>query len=164
MSSSPTESASAPEHRFAHVFAVVARNHALTRLLLAYLVMILAEFGQWIALIVYAYARSGASGAGLVVILQLIGLCLLTPLLASVRPLRAAAQEPDDEEGALSDLLVAARVILTRPNTRALVAFPAGAAAIEGAVDLLVGCCATWRSSQRCRRRRWRRSPAKGAT
>ncbi len=240
------------------MIGVVARNRSLTRLLLAYLVMILAEFGQWLALIVYAYARSGASGAGLVVILQLIpsmllaplitarlsrigvakllavayaaaaatlaccglailagapvfvvylaavafslslgvsrplhhvlmplvvrhpdeltaaniatswsegaggllgpalagglisvdgpglacavlaGLCLFTPILASVRALRAAAQEAGEEEGGLSDLLVAARVILTRPNTRALIAFPAGAAAIEGAVDLLV--------------------------
>ena len=83
MSSSPTEPASAPENRFAHVVGVVARNRALTRLLLAYLVMILAEFGQWIALIVYAYARSGASGAGLVVILQLIPSMLLAPLITA---------------------------------------------------------------------------------
>jgi cyclic nucleotide-binding protein/MFS transporter len=258
MSSSPTEPASAVGHRFARVIGVVARNRALTRLLLAYMVMIVAEFGQWLAVIVYAYARSGASGAGLVVVLQLVpsmllaplitarlsrigvarllavayaaatatlaccglailagapvfvvylaavafslslgvsrplhhvlmplvvrhpdeltsaniatswsegaggllgpalagvlisvdgpglacaalaSLCLLTPLLASVRPLRAAAQEPGEEEGGLSDLLVAARVIISRPNTRALIAFPAGAAAIEGAIDLLV--------------------------
>jgi hypothetical protein len=258
MSSSPMEPASALENKFAHVIRVLARNRALTRLLLAYLVMIVAEFGQWLAVIVYAYARGGASGAGLVVILQLIpsmllaplitarlarisvarllagayaaatatlgccglailagapvfvvylaavafsvslgvsrpmhhvlmplvvrhpdeltsaniatswsegagglvgpalagvlisvdgpglacaalaGLCLLTPLLARVRPLRAAAHEPDEEEGGLSDLLVAARVIVSRPNTRALIAYPAGAAAIEGAIDLLV--------------------------
>jgi DNA-binding transcriptional LysR family regulator len=49
MSSSPTQAASPPQNRFAHVVGVVARNRALTRLLLAYLVMILAEFGQWIA-------------------------------------------------------------------------------------------------------------------
>ncbi len=60
------------------------------------------------------------------------------PLLAHVRPLRADAQEPGEEEGGLSDLLAAARVIFSRPNTRALIAFPAGAAAIEGAIDLLV--------------------------
>jgi hypothetical protein len=246
------------ENRFGRVIGVVARNHALTRLLLAYLVMIVAEFGEWLALIVYAYVRGGASAAGLVVILQLIpsmllaplisaqlarigvarllagayaaatatlgccgvailvgapvsvvylaavafslslgvsrplhhvlmplvvrhpdeltsaniatswsegvgalvgpalagilitadgpglactalaGLCLSTPILARVRPLRAAAQEPGEEEGGLSDLLAAARVIFSRPNTRALIAFPAGAAAIEGAIDLLV--------------------------
>jgi hypothetical protein len=252
------EPASAVENRFAHVIRVVGRNRALARLLLAYLVMTIAEFGQWLALIVYAYARSGASGAGLVVVLQLIpsmllaplitarlsrisvakllaaayagatvtlgccglailagapvfvvylaavafsvslgvsrplhhvlmplvvrhpdeltsaniatswsegaggllgpalagalitvdgpglacaalaGLCAFTPLLASVSPLRAAALGAGEEEGGLSDLLVAARVIVSRPSTRALIAFPAGAAAIEGAVDLLV--------------------------
>ncbi len=258
MSSSGGEPAAAVENRFARVIGVVARNRALTRLLLAYLVMIVAEFGEWLAVIIYAYARGGASGAGLVVILQLIpsmllaplitarlarisvagllagayaaatvalgccgvailagapvyvvylaaiafsltlgvsrplhhvlmplvvrhpdeltsaniatswsegvggllgpalvgaligldgpglactalaGLCVLTPLLARVRPLRAAAHDPEGEAGGLSDLLAAARVILSRPNTRALIAFPAGAAVVEGAIDLLV--------------------------
>jgi hypothetical protein len=246
-------------NRFGRVISVVARNHVLTRLLVAYVVMIVAEFGEWLALIVYAYTRGGASAAGLVVILQLIpslllaplinaklarigvarllagayaaaaatlgccgvailagapvsvvylaamafslslgvsrplhhvlmplvvrhpdeltsaniatswsegvgalvgpalagvlisadgpglactalaGLCLSTPVLAHVRPLRADAHEPGGEqEGGLSDLLAAARVIFSRPTTRALIAFPAGAAAIEGAIDLLV--------------------------
>ncbi|HME03380.1 MAG TPA: cyclic nucleotide-binding domain-containing protein, partial [Solirubrobacteraceae bacterium] len=252
------ETVSVAENRFGRVIGVVARNHVLARLLLAYLVMIVAEFGEWLAVIVYAYIRGGASAAGLVAILQLIpsmllaplisaklahigvarllagayaaaaatlgccgvailagapvsvvylaamafslslgvgrplhhvlmplvvrhpdeltsaniatswsegvgalvgpvlagvlisadgpglactalaGLCVCTPLLAHVRPLRADAQEPGEEEGGLSDLLAAARVIFSRPNTRALIAFPAGAAAIEGAIDLLV--------------------------
>jgi Cyclic nucleotide-binding domain/Transmembrane secretion effector len=246
------------ESRFGRVVGVVARNHALTRLLLAYLMMVVAEFGEWLAVIVYAYVRGGASAAGLVAILQLIpsmllaplitaklahigvarllagayaaataalgccgvailaaapvsvvyiaaiafclslgvsrplqhvlmplvvrhpdeltsaniatswcegvgalvgpalagvlisangpglacvalaGLCLSTPILARVGPLRAGAQGPREEEGGLSDLLTAVRVILSRPNTRALIAFPAGAAAIEGAIDILV--------------------------
>src|SRR5271165_397265 len=252
------ETVSVAENRFGRVIGVVVRNHVLARLLLAYLVMIVAEFGEWLAVIVYAYIRGGASAAGLVAILQLIpsmllaplisaklahigvarllagayaaaaatlgcggvailvgapvalvylaavafslslgvsrplhhvlmplvvrhpdeltsaniatswsegvgalvgpvlagvlisadgpglactalaGLCVCTPLLAHVRPLRADAQEPGEEEGGLSDLLAAARVIFSRPNTRALIAFPAGAAAIEGAIDLLV--------------------------
>lgn len=258
MSSPATETESVVGNRFGRVIGVVARNRALTRLLLAYLAMIIAEFGEWLAVIVYAYLRGGASAAGLVAILQLIpsmllaplisaklarmgvarllagaytaatvslgccgiailagapvsvvyvaavvfslslgvsrplhhvlmplvvrhpdeltsaniatswgegmgalvgpalagvlistdgpglactalaGLCLSTPMLARVRPLRAAPQEPGGEEGGLSDLLAAARVILSRPNTRALIAFPAVAAAIEGAIDLLV--------------------------
>ncbi len=245
-------------NRFVLVIGVVARNHALSRLLLAYAVMIVAEFGQWLALIVYAYVRGGVAAAGLVVILQLVpslllgpvitahlfrigaarllaaaygagtvtlaccgaailagapvivvygaaiafslalsvsrplhhvlmplvvrhpdeltaanvatswsegvgtlvgpalaglliglggsglacaalaGLCLLTSLLAHVQPLRAEATDSEQETGALADLLSAARVIISRPNTRALIAFPAGAAAIEGAIDLLV--------------------------
>jgi len=258
MSSAAMASASAVESRFGRVLGVVARNHALTRLLLAYLLMVVAEFGEWLALIVYAYVRGGASAAGLVVILQLLpsmllgpmitaqlarigvarllscayaaatvtlgccgvailvhapvsvvylaavafslslgvsrplhhvlmplvvrhpdeltsaniatgwsegvgalvgpaiagvlissdgpalactalaGLCALTPALAGVRPLRAAAQAPGHEAGGLADLRAAARVIFSQPGTRALIAFPAGAAAIEGAIDLLV--------------------------
>ena len=244
--------------RFSRVLGVVARNRALTRLLLAYLVMIVAEFGEWLALIVYAYARGGASAAGLAAALQLIpsmllaplisahlarigvarllagayaaaaatlacagaailagapvvvvyaaamafslalgvsrplhhvlmplvvrhpdelisaniatswgegvgtlagpalagllisadspglacavlgGLCLFAPLLARVQPLRADADEANQGGGGLSDLFAAARVIASRPSTRALIAFPAGAAVIEGATDLLV--------------------------
>jgi hypothetical protein len=245
-------------NRLRRVVGVVARNRSLTRLVLAYAVMIVAEFGQWLAVIVYAFARGGASASGLVAILQLVpamllapvisarlsrlgpgrllmlayvaatltlaccggailvgapvavvyaaavafslslgvsrplhhvlmplvvrhpdeltaanvatgwsegvgtlvgpalagllisvdgaglacavlaGLCLSAALLARVQPLRAAAQNAEEEGGVLSDLLAAARVILSRPNTRALIAFPAGVAAIEGAIDLLV--------------------------
>jgi hypothetical protein len=245
-------------NRFTRVSGVVARNRSLTLLVLAYAVMIVAEFGQWLALIVYAFARGGASAAGLVAILQLVpaillaplisarlsrigagrllvtayvaatttlaccggailagapvavvyaaamafslslgvsrplhhvlmplvvrhpdeltaanvatswgegvgtlvgpalagllisvdgaglacavlaGLCLSAALLARVQPLRAGAENAEGEEGVLGDLLAAARVILSRPNTRALIAFPAGVAAIEGAIDLLV--------------------------
>jgi hypothetical protein len=246
------------ENRFVRVIGVVARNRALSRLLVAYAVMVVAEYGQWLALIVYAYARGGVTASGLVVILQLVpslllgpvisarlfrlgagrllraayaaaaialaccgaailagapvavvygaaiafslvlsvsrplhnvlmplvvrhpdeliaanvatswsesvgtllgpalaglligvdgsglacvalaGLCVLAPLLARVQPLRAEATESHDDVGVLADLLAAARVIISRANTRALIAFPAGAAAIEGAIDLLV--------------------------
>jgi hypothetical protein len=245
-------------NRFTRVIGVVARNRSLARLVLAYAVMIVAEFGQWLALIVYAYLRGGTSAAGLVAILQLLpsmllaplisarlfrlgpgrlllvaylaatatlaccggailagapvavvyaaamafslslgvsrplhhvlmplvvrhpdeltaanvatswsegvgtlvgpalagllisvdgaglvcavlaGLCLSAALLARVQPLRASAENAEEEEGVLGSLLAAARVILSRQNTRALIAFPAGAAAIEGAIDLLV--------------------------
>ncbi len=258
MSSTAPASTPVAQNKFGRVIGVVARNHALSRLLLAYLVMIVAEFGEWLAVIVYAYVRGGAPAAGLVVILQLIpsmllapvisaqlarigvarllavayaaatatlgccgvailvgapvsvvylaamafslslgvsrplhhvlmplvvshpdeltsaniatswgegvgalvgpalagvmisadgpglactalaGLCISTPMLVRVRPLRAAAQALGEEEGGLSDLLAAARVIFSRPNTRALIAFPAAAAATEGAIDLLV--------------------------
>jgi hypothetical protein len=244
--------------RFSRVLEVVARNRALSRLLLAYVALIVAEFGEWLALIVYAYARGGASAAGLVAILQLIpsmllaplisahlarvgvarllalayaaataalactgaailtgapvvvvyaaaiafciavavgrplhhalmplvvrhpdeltsaniatswgegvgtlagpalagllisvdspglacaalaGVGLLAPLLGRVQPLRADADEAPEESNGLSDLLAAARVMASQPSTRALIAFPAGASAIEGAIDLLV--------------------------
>jgi hypothetical protein len=56
-------------NRFARVIGAVGRNRPLTGLLLAYLVMVVAEFGEWLALIVYAYVRGGVSAAGLVAIL-----------------------------------------------------------------------------------------------
>lgn len=77
---------------------------------------------------------AGGTGAACAV---LAGIAVCTPLLASVRAPRASAEPEPDEEG-LGHLLAAARTIAARPNTRALVAYRAGAAAIEGAIDLLV--------------------------
>lgn len=246
--------------RLHRVVGTIAGNRALSRLLLAYTAMVVVEFGQWLALIVYAYARGGATAAGLIVVLQLVpsmllapvisarltrvgvartvagayaaataalalsaasilagapvavvyvtaiafslavgvsrplhhvlmplvvrhpdeltsanvatswgegagtlagpalagllitlggpgtacaalaGLCLCAPILAHVKPLRAdAAVDPDEvAAGGLAELGAAARVLLSRPSARALIAFPAGAAALEGAVDVLV--------------------------
>ena len=239
---------------------LVGHNHALSRLMLAFLLMTLAEYGEWITLLVYAYKHGGASAAGLVALAQLIpsivlapvigahggrmgvarllaacyltsalmlavcaaailldgppllvyagavgftvplgvsvpmhnvltplvvrhpdeltaanvatgwckgagalggpllagamiavqgpglacavlaGVAAVTPLLARVHPLRAAAHgaAEAEEEGGLADLIAAARVIASRPNTRVLMAYRAGAAAIEGAIDVLV--------------------------
>jgi hypothetical protein len=68
----------------------------------------------------------------------LAGLAVAMPLLASVRPRRAPSDAVEDEGGGIADLITAIRVIATRPHIRALMAYPAGAAAIEGATDLLV--------------------------
>jgi Na+/melibiose symporter-like transporter len=65
------------------VIGVIARNRALSRLLLAYAVMIVAEFGQWLALIVYAYTRGGVDAAGVVVIVQLVPALLLSPVISA---------------------------------------------------------------------------------
>ena len=51
------------------VIALVARNRSLSRLLGAFLAVNVTEYGQWIALLVYAYERGGAGGAGLVAII-----------------------------------------------------------------------------------------------
>ncbi len=240
------------------VVVQISRNRALTRLLSAYALLVIAECGEWLALIIYAYARGGASSAAIVAIVQLIpsmllgpvitahlsrlgaarllrmgyaasvatlalcsaailadasfvvvygtgiafglalsvarathpallsqvvrhpdeltaanvatswceaigtllgpaltgvlvsvngpglacavlaGLLLATPLLVAVGPLSVVAREEGAEEGALGDLLAAARVIASRPSTRSLIAFPVSSAVIEGAIDLLV--------------------------
>lgn len=238
------------------VIDTVSGNRGLVRLLAAYLLNNLVEYGEWIALLVYAYGRGGASEAGLVALAQLLpsivlapvltaygnrlgivrllvisfvvqavslaccgvgilegapaalvyasaivfvlgtsvsrplhhvlmplvvrrpdelaaanvatswseglgavagpalagamislngpglacaALALLAcamPLLGRVRPVRVAAGEAESG-GGLADLAAAVRAILSRPTTRALVAYPAGCAAIEGAMDLL---------------------------
>jgi hypothetical protein len=238
------------------VIDTLSGNRSLVRLLAAYLVSSLVEYGEWITLLVYAYDRGGASEAGLIVVAQLLpcvalgpviaahanrfgivrllvssfavgaaslaccGIMMLagapavlvyasaivfsftttisrplhyvlmpmvvkrpdelaaanvattwskglgtvagpalagvmisidgpglacaalaliacaTPLLGRVRPLRVVA---DPEGGGdFADLAAAVRAILSRPTTRALMAYPAGYAAIEGAMDLLV--------------------------
>jgi hypothetical protein len=244
---------------FGRVVRQLVPNRPLIRLLLAYFAMIVAEYGQWIAVLVYAYERGGTSAAGLVAVLQLIPssvlaplisaraarfgvarllvgaylasalmlgtcalsillgapaiavyasaigfsvplgvsrplhnvlmplvvrhpdeltaanvasgwsealgtlagpaiagaligvdgpglacagltlICAFSPVLALVKPLRASAQVQEGERGGgLADLLTAARAIASRANTRALIAYPVGAAVIEGAIDLLV--------------------------
>ena len=240
------------------VLVQISRNHALGRLLGAYLLLIVAEIGEWLALIIYAYARGGASAAAAVAIIQLLpamllapvitahlsglgsgrllrlayaasmvtlaccgaailadasvvvvygtaiafglalsvartvhpallpqvvrhpdeltaanvattwceglgtlagpavtgvlvtaggpglactvlaGLLVVTPVLASVGESTAAEQDDEEEEGSLAELFAAAKVIASRPSTRALIAFPVGSAVIEGAIDLLV--------------------------
>ena len=70
-------------NRFRRVIGVVARNRSLTRLVLAYALMIVAEFGQWLAVLVYAFARGGASASGLVAILQLVPSMLLAPVISA---------------------------------------------------------------------------------
>jgi hypothetical protein len=76
----------------------------------------------------------GIGGTGLACVV-LAGLAACAPVLARVRPLRTAAE---DEEPGWRDLIAAARTIAGRSNTRVLMAYRAGSAAIEGAIDLLV--------------------------
>jgi hypothetical protein len=241
--------------------AAATRNRLLARILVAYLIVVLAEYGQWIALLVYAYDRGGTGQAALVAIIQLLPSMVIAPvvgaryarggvgrlvavgnavgaaaligcgaailggapsaavyllaiiftiaisiaraqhnvlvtlvirhaneltaanvssgwsegfgtlagpLLAGIalnadgpglacvvigalyalaaplvfvlrgRPNPVEEGAVEDEEGGLRELLAAARAIRTRPTTRALAVFPAAAAAVQGAIDLLV--------------------------
>ena len=54
------------------VFAQVARNRRLLRLVSAYALFMVCEYALWIAMLVYAYDKGGATAAGLVALAQLL--------------------------------------------------------------------------------------------
>jgi MFS family permease len=66
--------------------AVVAvfHNRALRRVLLAFIGFSMAEAGTWIAILVFAYARGGATEAGIAALVQLTPSAIVAPLAASL--------------------------------------------------------------------------------
>jgi MFS family permease len=64
-------------------FNAATRNRRLARVLAAFLLAVLAEYGWWIALIVYAFRLGGASEAALVAVIQLLPAVLIAPLLGA---------------------------------------------------------------------------------
>jgi MFS family permease len=66
------------------VIAVAARNRGLRRVELAFAAFNGAEWGVWVALLVYAYGHGGATGSALIALVQLVPSALLAPALASL--------------------------------------------------------------------------------
>jgi MFS family permease len=66
------------------VFAALAGNRGLRRVVGGYALFILAEYAVWIAMLVYAYGRGGATIAGVVAVAQLAPAALLAPLFAAL--------------------------------------------------------------------------------
>ena len=64
-------------------FNAATRNRRLVRVLAAFLLAVLAEYGWWIALIVYAFRLGGASEAALVAVIQLLPAVFIAPLLGA---------------------------------------------------------------------------------
>jgi len=64
-------------------FRALAGNSALRRVVGGYALFILTEYSVWIAMLVYAYSRGGATIAGVVALAQLVPAALLAPVFAA---------------------------------------------------------------------------------
>jgi MFS family permease len=73
-------------HRFESlaVFATVVRSPALVRVLLAFLLFSIAELATWVAILVYAFDRGGATASGLVAFAQLAPAVVFAPIGAAL--------------------------------------------------------------------------------
>jgi len=72
-----------------HAFRSLAGNSALLRVLAGYVLFVLTEYSVWVAMLVYAYSRGGATVAGLVAVAQLVPAAIAAPMVASVADRRS---------------------------------------------------------------------------
>jgi MFS family permease len=66
------------------VVGTVLRNRALRRALIAFFWFNAAEWGTWIAMLVYAYGRGGVAASGLVAVIQLVPASIVAPLASTL--------------------------------------------------------------------------------
>ena len=70
-------------------FRALAGNRALRRVVGGYALFIITEYSVWIAMLVYAYGRGGATIAGVVALAQLVPAALLAPVFAALADRRS---------------------------------------------------------------------------
>jgi MFS family permease len=73
-----------PRGGVATLLGRLVRNARLRRVLLAFLLFSAAEFGTWVAILLYAYERTGPLSVGLVALIQLVPAALLAPAAAAL--------------------------------------------------------------------------------
>jgi hypothetical protein len=71
------------------VFRALAGDRALRRVVGGYALFTLTEYAVWIAMLVYAYGRGGATLAGVVALAQLVPAALLAPVFAALADRRS---------------------------------------------------------------------------
>lgn len=72
-----------------HAFRSLAGNKALVRVLAGYGLFVLIEYSLWIAMLVYAYGRGGATVAGLVAVAQMVPAAIVAPVVAPIADRRS---------------------------------------------------------------------------